>query len=780
MTAEDIDRDIDIDALLRGTSSRRRWLIPLAVFAALVAAATIYLLLRGGESDIVIEPQPAQATLGQLTTTLSISGTAAAGRSANLSFGVGGEVVTVEVEAGDEVSAGDALARLDPTQLELALAQAQLDLVQSQERLADALAGPDAVALTAAKLAVTEAESDLIEAETGVVDTLASEPSDAAVSAAEQAVTRAESDLVAANNDPVLVASRAGLELTLATEALEAVQADPGASAVDLAVAENRQLAAFAVLKQASDALVALRANLSSPELDLARASVDAAETALAGAEATLAQLESDPDATDDELAAAAEAVAVVQEVLNATAFELAIAQLEATSTAAAEAAVTDAEAALASAEADLDALFDGPSEESTIAAEARVPRAELALLRADTDLSALLAGSSASDIASFRLTVSQRENALDQAGLNLESATLLAPFDGVVEVVGVEAGDLVNANALAFQLVDVDEIVLDLTVTESDVLSLVPGLTGLATFDAIDGQQYPLRIMTVSRLPTISQGVVTYPVQAVLLQGTDAADAAQALSALDGDGAAFGGGGFGGGGFGGGGFGGAGGRGALGQLFGDIELPEGVTIADVLSSVINDEPLPEGVTLPEDFELPEQFRQGAALAAAGDADGGGLGGGPGDGRLGGGQTPGTAAQARPMPAPGMSASVTLLIDVRAEAVLVPVAAVRQLDDAFFVVLPADEDAYERLDVTVGSSDGISVEILEGLEPGTTVLIGADNSGVPFSATQLQLPDQQFPGFGGGGFGGGGGGFGGGGGGFGGGGGGGGFGGGGQ
>ncbi len=753
MTAEDIDRDIDIDALLRGTSSRRRWLIPLAVFAALAAAATIYLLLRGGESDIVIEPQPAQATLGQLTTTLSISGTAAAGRSANLSFGVGGEVVTVEVEAGDEVSAGDALARLDPTQLELALAQAQLDLVQSQERLADALAGPDAVALTAAKLAVTEAESDLIEAATGVVDTLASEPSDAAVSAAEQAVTRAESDLVAANNDPVLVASRAGLELTLATEALEAVQADPGASAVDLAVAENRQLAAFAVLKQASDALAALRANLSSPEIDLARASVDAAETALAGAEATLAQLESDPDATDDELAAAAEAVTVVQEVLNATAFELAIAQLEATSTAAAEAAVTDAEAALASAEADLDALFDGPSDEATIAAEARVSRTELALLRANTDLSTLLAGSSASDIASFRLTISQRENALDQAGLNLESATLLAPFDGVVEVVGVEAGDLVNANALAFQLVDVDEIVLDLTVTESDVLSLVPGLTGLATFDAIDGQQYPLRIMTVSRLPTISQGVVTYPVQAVLLQGTDAADAAQELSALDGDGAAFGGGGFGGG-----DFGGAGGRGALGQLLGDIELPEGVTIADVLSSVINDEPLPEGVTLPEDFELPEQFRQGAALAAAGDADGAGLGGGPGDGRLGGGQTPGTAAQARPMPAPGMSASVTLLIDVRAEAVLVPVAAVRQLDDAFFVVLPADEDAYERLNVTVGSSDGISVEILEGLEPGTTVLIGADNSGVPFSATQLQLPDQQFPGFGGGGFGGGGGG----------------------
>ena len=101
---------------------------------------------------------------------------------------------------------------------------------------------------------------------------------------------------------------------------------------------------------------------------------------------------------------------------------------------------------------------------------------------------------------------------------------------------------------------------------------------------------------------------------------------------------------------------------------------------------------------------------------------------------------------------------------------LVPVSAVRQLDGAWFVTVPAADD---------GDGSGIhlrarhrrgrrvrrrtNVEITSGLEAGAVLLIGADSAGVAFSATQQQ--EQQLPqpggGFGGG-FGGGGGGLGGG------------------
>lgn len=108
-----------------------------------------------------------------------------------------------------------------------------------------------------------------------------------------------------------------------------------------------------------------------------------------------------------------------------------------------------------------------------------------------------------------------------------------------------------------------------------------------------------------------------------------------------------------------------------------------------------------------------------------------------------------------------MSARVTILPEVREGAFLVPVSAVRQLDGDWFLSVPATaedgiESPFERVSVEVGESDGEMVEIAGGLESGMIVLIGADNSGVAFTATQ-QLPraGQGF-GFGPGGFGGGG------------------------
>ena len=96
-----------------------------------------------------------------------------------------------------------------------------------------------------------------------------------------------------------------------------------------------------------------------------------------------------------------------------------------------------------------------------------------------------------------------------------------------------------------------------------------------------------------------------------------------------------------------------------------------------------------------------------------------------------------------------MSADVTMLLDVRPQAVQVPTSAVRQLNGEFFVTVPAGEDLMERVMVTVGESDGAVVEILDGLVAGATVLIGADSEGVPFSATQIQDRQQGFGGGGG-------------------------------
>ena len=92
-----------------------------------------------------------------------------------------------------------------------------------------------------------------------------------------------------------------------------------------------------------------------------------------------------------------------------------------------------------------------------------------------------------------------------------------------------------------------------------------------------------------------------------------------------------------------------------------------------------------------------------------------------------------------------MSASVTVLTELREPAVLLPVSAVRQIEGAWFVAVPRagaaagaeDAASFERVEVTLGASDGTQVEIAGGLDAGAVVLLGADSEGIPFSATGL-------------------------------------------
>ena len=820
MANPDVDApDVDIDALIRGDRSRRPLWLGAAVLGVIVAAAAAFYFARGEEATVAVAPRQAEATQGQLTTTLDLSGTGNAAITEDLSFGTTGTVASVDVEAGDTVVAGQLLATLETTDLELALASAELALLDAQDNLDDLLGGPETVALAQARLAVSEATlswtnaqdnlDDLLggpetvalaqarlavseatlswtNAQDNLTEVVAATPSDAAIAAADAAITQKENALSSAEGAPVLVVARAGERLTLATDARDAALADPTSTSLEIASAENLVTAALAELETANRELTTALGKSDDEDFALATEKVTAANSALTTANTALTTAEADSDATVADLLAAQLDVAIAREVLTSALIGVNVAQSNLALVQDAEAAIIDAQLALADAQADRAALFVGPEASDVEAANVAAEKAGVALLKAQTDLAELLEDVDEQALASLELTVRQRELQLQQALDDLASARLLAPFDGVVDPVSIEVGDRIkDLAATAFMVSDPTGIEIALTVSESDVLSLEVGQVGLATFDAIDDIEYPVRVISVSRVPTVQQGVVTYAVTATLLRGADVAAAAVELSVL-GDGTAAGSAGFGA--FDGrGDFGGGEDRagrqaGGLGQFFGEVTLPEGVEITDVLTAVLNEEPLPAGITLPDGFEIPEQLsgrlaslvESGVLDGAGGGAEGGafqrpsgpGGAGGRGDGSPIAGDAP---VVPRVLPAPGMSASVTLLLDVRTESVLVPVSAVRQLGDDFFIVVPAADDATERVTVTVGTNDGVSVEVLDGLAAGTTILIGADSAGVPFSATQqLQTTPQGFgdsrgggfagPGGGGGGAGGGGGG----------------------
>ena len=871
----------EIEAILRGGSSRRPWLV-LSIAVAVIAAAAVaaFLLIRTGETDVVVEPQRVEATLGRLSTEVELSGSAIAERSTTLSFDAGGVVASVAVSRGDEVREGATLATLEGTAAQRRVETAQVQLRQAQLRLDNLLAGPEESAVASASQAIASARSQVLSAERNLA-LLAEPPSTADLASAEQAVAAALRELsgteqAQANlSEPPSAADLASAEQAVATARRElssaeqalAELADPPdtselrsteqavASAlvqlssaeqdladllagpteaqfvearsavtqaqVQLSTAKTSAEEMMEALTEASDDFCegygALGASdtviretcnatlpLTDPQVDALRDSFedrsvsyenlgnalidanvafvsaaadrDSAHSALTSAEESLSdllQVVSEEDVYQAEqaleAARASHAAAVARlEDLRATAdegdvfraqqaleaasasHEAAIARLSDLRAAAgeedvyqAQQAVEAARASHAAAVARMEDLRAAADDADVRQAQATLESAQASLASAQAQYNELVAGPTGNAIEQQRQDLRLAELSLEETLEALADLTIFAPFDGVVEDVAVRPGDIIAANSPAFTLSTSGQMLVSLTVTEEDLLDLEVGQTGLATFDAIDGVDYPVRVESITRVPNAEQGVVTYEVEARILLGEDGSEGSpRGPEGNAGTRGAFGGGGLGGA-FG-GGFGGGFGEGVDGGPFSGIELPEGVTPQQVLQAIVSGQPLPEGVVIPDEImQMIESFRAGGGF-------GRGAGGQQGPGaRQEPAPEPGDVA-GRPLPAPGMSASVTILTEVREESVLLPTSAIRQLEGRWFVSVPAPAGeggaiGFERVFVEIGVSDGERVEVSGGLDAGSVVLTGADNAGIAFTAT-LQQPSA-IPGF---------------------------------
>ncbi len=102
----------------------------------------------------------ATAELGTLTVTLDAVGNLEPGDTQALTFGASAPVTEVLVSVGDTVHAGDVLARVDTTDLEANLRDAELSLAKAQASL-DALLAP----ATELEIAAAEANITLVQAQ---------------------------------------------------------------------------------------------------------------------------------------------------------------------------------------------------------------------------------------------------------------------------------------------------------------------------------------------------------------------------------------------------------------------------------------------------------------------------------------------------------------------------------------------------------------------------------------------------------------------------------------
>jgi multidrug efflux pump subunit AcrA (membrane-fusion protein) len=662
------------------------------------------------------------------------------------------------------------------------LTQAKGSYAQAERALQDLLDGPSATELRSAEQAVAAAEVQLAKAEEARQNVFSD--SEDAVAAAEDAVARAEDALVSAQGAVSDAADKivtAKLSLLSAADTYCDTDDHLPAICIDFTVpltdAEVRSLVASiageigstgvgteAISVAGGDVQAAQGESSPTPEPQPTPTpqseptpTPEAEATPTPEAEATPtpeAEATATPQTetgTGNQTQAGSNIVQATTSLISAnTGYKNAL-----ESKASAEEGVKSAEADLEQAQADLEEAKKGPSAEDIAAADVDVAAAQLSLDEAQANLDELKAGptqddlddaQNAVDAAAAALTVAQAkwndaydgadaqdievqreqvrqaEEAVEKARENLDKAQIIAPFDGTVAELNVEVGDEVGTGGseAAIILNTPGALRLQLSITESDVVNVEAGQTGIATFDALDNAAFPIEIESVGTNPTTTQGVVTYQAWATVLSAPTVAGGAGAF--------------------------GAGSRTAMlataAEILGVTEeelqaaLQSGQTLAEIAEA--------HGMSA-DDFQaaLMERIR-GTAAPGAGTPEPTATPTPESTPSAEGSESAGAAEGTSAKPLPGMNASVTIMLDSAQDVLIVPESAVQTEGPNSVVEVQNDDGSTEKVTVQTGLSDGSNIEITEGLEEGQTVIVPTRVASSTTQTTQGGFPQGGF------------------------------------
>lgn len=263
----------------------------------------------------------ATVTRGDLLITASGSGSLVPAKEVSVGFSSSGTLVEMLVAVGDTVEAGQVLARLDDTDAQTEVSQAQMSLRQAELSLSDLRAGADAAELASAQGSLASAKASLAS--------LTSPADSQEVVAARQTLKSAQdelADLLAGPDEDTIKSAKADLKLAeidlqAAQAAYDQVAWKPDVAMSDQAIALQQATLAY---KKAEVTYNQAVADATPEELASARASVASAQAAL---NALLA--EPDPDEISAAQAQVDQAQAELDSLLaGASASELETAQL--------------------------------------------------------------------------------------------------------------------------------------------------------------------------------------------------------------------------------------------------------------------------------------------------------------------------------------------------------------------------------------------------------------------------------------------------------------------
>ena len=494
---------------------------------------------------------------GNVTQTVTVSGSVNPAATAKLSFGVAGRLLETLVRVGDVVKKDQALARLDTTDLTNAVKQQEANLLAAQARYDAALAGASAEDIAIGKNSIDQAQRSLEQTQKSAQNDLSAAQNSLAKVKTSYAsgkdnfgtlTTSIPTDIDAYRQTIPRLAQKAlgvrgaleerlGGDVTVARNALVSAEvsfaaADSFASGsvapaltdhmnatgqvwaaaniFDRYIAEGRDTTPAIAMFQTAQSLLQTAAARLSSALDAPGGQISSAQTSINSAQAALttASSRSDPGLEQPRIDVASILSNIAAEQQLATSMKSRISQATA-----AAATLGDAiGGSYVSAMQAVQTTQDKTS--STISGQ------ENALRTAQLNFSKTTASPKQTDIASAYASVLSAEVALEKAKNDLARATLTAPSGGVVSSIAAQPGEFVASNPTTGIIVVAftDTIALHGTVGEADIAKLKVNQVATIVVDALgSGTRLTGKVTGLDPVATLQQGVPVYGVDVTI-----------------------------------------------------------------------------------------------------------------------------------------------------------------------------------------------------------------------------------------------------------------------
>jgi len=438
-------------------SKKSFWIVTLIILLAAAGGGyyyytTVYLPAQAPAKAETL--QTAKVRRGDLIVSASSAGTLVPLQEAAVGFRSGGILVEVSVQPGDLVRAGQILARLDDTEAQAQLTQAETNLRLAQHKLDEA------------DTTTAQAEANLQLAELKLGE-------------AHKTVGQIEANL------------------RLAELKLDTLQAEPDSAA--LAVAQ-------ANLNSVRTEMETLLAGPTEDEITVAAVDIEQATVAL-----KQAQTAYDTVAWADDVGASPQAAALHSATL---AYEKSLATYRQKIAGATPDQIAAVQAKLTQAQQQIDDLLAGADTNEITAAQIAVEQAQTALESAQ-DTAALEIGVEqaqatlvlARDTTTLEIAVEQAQLAVDIGQRNLETLVLRAPFAGIVTEVNAVAGEAVGTAPIV-TLFDSSRAQLELYLDETDMDKLTISNEVEVVFDALPDLTFTGHIVRINPSLVVVDGV--------------------------------------------------------------------------------------------------------------------------------------------------------------------------------------------------------------------------------------------------------------------------------